>query len=264
MGATELQIFVSLVVVLGAAFVALICDFLKGSNERLREANLELQVRQDHHAVRTAPGVHAVAARVPASAAAEAAGVAAEAEHALARRVIAAHRHTRLEPAAAAGVEALAGSRRHPRRARAQGRAPQLDDWVRELIERQIPLSSGIPVAAGQDAAPATPSVAAQHSGPAPAIPVFAAAPEAEPASAGLTPLKEGAAVTPASAETGELELPVVMAPAPVAPALQLSVEAPGILEREPAMAGLAGLETPARRLGLLDTPAAPGHGFGR
>lgn len=48
MGATELQIFVSLVVVLGAAFVALICDFLKGSNERLREANLELQVRRDH------------------------------------------------------------------------------------------------------------------------------------------------------------------------------------------------------------------------
>ena len=35
MGAMELQIFVSLLVVLGAAFVALICDFLKGNNEKL-------------------------------------------------------------------------------------------------------------------------------------------------------------------------------------------------------------------------------------
>lgn len=47
MGAAELQIFVSLIIVLGAAFVALICDFLKGTNERLREANIELRVR-DH------------------------------------------------------------------------------------------------------------------------------------------------------------------------------------------------------------------------
>lgn len=47
MGAFELQIFVSLVVVLGAAFAALICDFLKGNNEQLRETNVELRVRQD-------------------------------------------------------------------------------------------------------------------------------------------------------------------------------------------------------------------------
>jgi|GEM_PF-3388049 len=47
MGAMELQIFVSLLVVLGAAFVALICDFLKGSNEKLREVNIELLVRQE-------------------------------------------------------------------------------------------------------------------------------------------------------------------------------------------------------------------------
>jgi GGDEF domain-containing protein len=46
MGAVELQIFVSLIIVLGAAFVALICDFLKGTNERLREANIELRVRE--------------------------------------------------------------------------------------------------------------------------------------------------------------------------------------------------------------------------
>ena len=47
MGAFELQIFVSLMVVLGAAFVALICDYLKGNNEQLRETNIELRVRND-------------------------------------------------------------------------------------------------------------------------------------------------------------------------------------------------------------------------
>jgi hypothetical protein len=47
MGAMEFQIFVSLLVVLGAAFVALVCDFLKGNNEQLREANIELRVRQE-------------------------------------------------------------------------------------------------------------------------------------------------------------------------------------------------------------------------
>jgi len=42
----ELQIFVSLLLVLGALFVAFICDFLKGNNEVLRERNIELAVRQ--------------------------------------------------------------------------------------------------------------------------------------------------------------------------------------------------------------------------
>jgi hypothetical protein len=46
-GSLELQIFMSLVVVLGAAFIALICDYLKGSNEQLREQNIELLVRRD-------------------------------------------------------------------------------------------------------------------------------------------------------------------------------------------------------------------------
>ena len=45
MGSLEIQVFVSLVVVLGAACVALICDYLKGNNERLRERNEELQAR---------------------------------------------------------------------------------------------------------------------------------------------------------------------------------------------------------------------------
>ena len=47
LGQYQLQIFVSLLVVLGAAFVALICDFLKGNNEQLRELTIELKVRRE-------------------------------------------------------------------------------------------------------------------------------------------------------------------------------------------------------------------------
>lgn len=43
----EVQIFVSLALVLGALFVALLTDFLKGNNEALRERNIELVVRQE-------------------------------------------------------------------------------------------------------------------------------------------------------------------------------------------------------------------------
>jgi hypothetical protein len=43
----QLQVFLSLVVILGAALVALICDLLKGNNEQLRELALELKVRRE-------------------------------------------------------------------------------------------------------------------------------------------------------------------------------------------------------------------------
>lgn len=46
-GTLELQIFISLIVVLATAFVALVCDYLKGSNESLRERNIELRIRQE-------------------------------------------------------------------------------------------------------------------------------------------------------------------------------------------------------------------------
>lgn len=46
-GTLELQIFISLIVVLATAFVALVCDYLKGSNESLRERNIELRVRSE-------------------------------------------------------------------------------------------------------------------------------------------------------------------------------------------------------------------------
>lgn len=47
LGQYTIQIFVGLVVILGAAFVALICDFLKGNNEQLRELTIELKVRRE-------------------------------------------------------------------------------------------------------------------------------------------------------------------------------------------------------------------------
>ncbi len=47
LGQYQLQVFVSLVVILGAACVALICDFLKGNNEQLRELTIELKVRRE-------------------------------------------------------------------------------------------------------------------------------------------------------------------------------------------------------------------------
>lgn len=50
LGALELQIFVSLTLVLGVVFVALLTDFLKGNNEALRERNIELVVRQEERA----------------------------------------------------------------------------------------------------------------------------------------------------------------------------------------------------------------------
>jgi len=46
-GGHQFQLLVSFVVIVGAAFVALVCDFLKGNNEQLRELALELKFRQD-------------------------------------------------------------------------------------------------------------------------------------------------------------------------------------------------------------------------
>ena len=46
-GPHSVQIFVSLVVVLAAAGVALVCDLLKGNNEHLRELAVELKVRHE-------------------------------------------------------------------------------------------------------------------------------------------------------------------------------------------------------------------------
>ena len=46
----EAQVFIGVAVILGCAFVALLCDYLKGVNERLRERTLELTVRVEESA----------------------------------------------------------------------------------------------------------------------------------------------------------------------------------------------------------------------
>src|SRR6202789_7355 len=52
-GQNQLQIFVSLVVILAAALVALICDFLRARNEQLRELTIELKVRHEEELKRS-------------------------------------------------------------------------------------------------------------------------------------------------------------------------------------------------------------------
>ncbi|HEV2690169.1 MAG TPA: hypothetical protein VGV35_16540 [Bryobacteraceae bacterium] len=52
---TGIQIAISVVVIVGAAGVALLCDFLKAKNEQLREAMVELRVRREQEAMRVAP-----------------------------------------------------------------------------------------------------------------------------------------------------------------------------------------------------------------
>ena len=156
MGATELQIFVSLVVVLGAAFVALICDFLKGSNERLREANLELLVRHDQ---RPAQSVAPAAAQPLPTAASMAL------EQALARKIAAQHKPApEHESVAEAESLPLQGGRRRPRRDRDAGQPPRMEDWARQVMERR--------------SAP-TPPISPVQTPPAPAtsLPPVAAAP---------------------------------------------------------------------------------------
>src|SRR5580698_7009623 len=45
-GSLSFQMFLSLMLILGAAFVALICDHLKRNNEQLRELAIEINVRR--------------------------------------------------------------------------------------------------------------------------------------------------------------------------------------------------------------------------
>jgi cytoskeletal protein RodZ len=51
---TGIQIAISVIVILGAAGVALLCDYLKAKNDQLREAMVELRVRREEEAVRVA------------------------------------------------------------------------------------------------------------------------------------------------------------------------------------------------------------------
>ena len=52
LGGNELQFFVTFLVVLGCAFIALLVDYMKGSHEQLRERHVDLLVRQEKFAGR--------------------------------------------------------------------------------------------------------------------------------------------------------------------------------------------------------------------
>src|SRR5579883_2297553 len=101
-GAYQLQIFTSLVVILGAAFVALICDFLKGNNEQLRELTIELKVRREEEQRRSQTmlphAMKAAAASTAAPVAASAAAAQAKLEQEPAARPMAAHRERKRMP----------------------------------------------------------------------------------------------------------------------------------------------------------------------
>src|ERR1019366_4727867 len=45
-GQYQVQIFISLTLVMGGLLVALICDYLKGTNEQLREQNVALRIQR--------------------------------------------------------------------------------------------------------------------------------------------------------------------------------------------------------------------------
>ena len=60
----DIQVFISVAVILGCAFIALLCDYYKGINERLREQALELAVRLE--AQSRAAAMHAPAPPPPA------------------------------------------------------------------------------------------------------------------------------------------------------------------------------------------------------
>ena len=56
LGPSHIQAFTSIVAIIGAAILALICDHLKRNNEQLRELAIELNARRRGRAQTSAPG----------------------------------------------------------------------------------------------------------------------------------------------------------------------------------------------------------------
>ncbi len=80
-GTYQMQVFLSLVLILGAALIVLIYDFLKGHNEQLRELSLELKVRrqEENKLIGVLSSLNARLGKAPVEVAAEVAtGVAVE------------------------------------------------------------------------------------------------------------------------------------------------------------------------------------------
>src|SRR5258708_2272290 len=136
LGLYPLQVFTSLVVILGAALVALICDFLKGNNEQLRELNIELKVRREEEHKRmqlmlpqaavaqaAATGVAAAGASVP------------RREHAPRSLAIPKERKRTAAPEAIAAMERGAQLAGLPRTPRVPARVPSPSPSKPQLVE---------------------------------------------------------------------------------------------------------------------------------
>jgi len=206
MGALELQIFVGLVVVLGAAFAALICDFLKGNNEQLREANLELRVRQEERERLQQPLAPSLPqSRPSAPAATPMRGVA--------------HRATPAFVVPETGDEARALFERASGRRRA-GNGDSMAQWANELLEKKKV----------QDDARIAELKARLEPEPVKPAPVVQTAPEpVTPAPVRLEPEPEP--IKPAPVVEA---VPEPIQPAPVAQAVPVRVE-PAPVRLEPA-----------------------------
>lgn len=64
----EIHVFVSVTVILGISLIALIVDYLKGSNEQLRERNVELRVRREEESRRSIAEIRLLRERMVAAA----------------------------------------------------------------------------------------------------------------------------------------------------------------------------------------------------
>jgi hypothetical protein len=151
LGPYNVQVFTSLVVILAAACVALICDFLKGNNEQLRELTIELKVRREEehkrieslmpHVLATPQG--RIAARMldeaPAAVVARSAAGTSRREHAPRSLAISKDRKRTAAPEALAAMERgakLAGTPRAPRAAAsAQATMPPSTSPKPQLVE---------------------------------------------------------------------------------------------------------------------------------
>lgn len=119
-GQYQLQIFVSLVVIVCAAFVALICDFLKGNNEQLRELTIELKVRREEEQKRSHLLTPRVAQQAPRTEKIEAPAAVPVAAAPKERSILNKEKKRTVNSEAIAAMErgaALAGSGKRPRSA---------------------------------------------------------------------------------------------------------------------------------------------------
>jgi hypothetical protein len=183
-------VFVSLTVILGAGLIALIVDYLKGSNEQLRERNIELSVRREEESRRSISEIRLLRERML-----SAAGVAAAAS-------------ASREPESARPTQAI--MEKAVERAVRHASAEKSADTPRrlEVVSRKSAVES--PVEVVRPAAPPAPRVERIALAAKPTTPAEAA----EPAMVVLvTPLEEPRAPETVTVVRPELVKPVTVLP---------------------------------------------------